>query len=289
MLGIKLRVGLLALVAMLLLGSLLAAPAFAAIPEGPYCHHRAAGGKGEGSRITEAEPEEIQGGGGAQTVTSKVLGLAITLEAIQVQIKGIIYNNPDQCQIKELIDFHLPHVTSPTDDTGCEVTINKQNSIKLFGHQALKWAGQAKELTEEHPLQHRDWIFLPVELQQGAKELPKTEVPFALITLSKKGTGECVTPIEAAPVKGSYSAEGFALGVAGEPNQALEVFATEEEITSTLNGGAVPQQIWNGKEQVGVQTGLFLSTEPAKYKGAFKVKPIGTQKHAAEEIAYFEK
>jgi hypothetical protein len=289
-LDFKLRAGLMvALGAMMLLGSLSATPAFA--EGGPFCHEREAGGKGEGKLISESSPEQIQGTGGVQKLVGKVLGLSLELESQQAQVKGIIYDNEDQCQIKVLIDYGTPKVVTPSNDAGCEVKINTQNSVKLFGHQAWKWNGEKKQLEEpvQKAIQHRDWIFLPVELQQGATGLPKTETPFATITL--KGSTECAVPGEF-PVSGSASAEGFKLTGGKEPKQELEEFGTEEEVTTSLNGGAGPQHFWNGSAFIGVQTGLFIGTtkEAAKYKGAYTIKPIGRQQGvAAQEIGYFEK
>src|ERR1700730_15936289 len=98
-LGIKLRAGLLGLLAIALLGAFSAAPAFA--EGGPWCHHREVGEKTEGTRITEAEPEEVAGhSAGEQRFKSKILGLTFTIRAQQAQVKGIIYNNEDQCQSK---------------------------------------------------------------------------------------------------------------------------------------------------------------------------------------------
>jgi hypothetical protein len=94
----KLRVGLLGLLAIVLLGAFSAAPALAV--GGPYCWHREKGEKLKGSKITEAEPEEIAGRGGAQRFEGKLGGSPITMELEQVQVKGVIYNNPDQCQAK---------------------------------------------------------------------------------------------------------------------------------------------------------------------------------------------
>jgi hypothetical protein len=289
MLGIKLRAGLLVLGAMLLLGSLSATPAFA---EGPFCWQRE-NAKSEAKKISEAEPEQFNGGGGVQRLAGKVLGIPLEIESKQAQVKGIIYNNPDQCQSKILIDYVEPKIVTPTTDAGCEVKINLQNSVKLYGHQAWKWNGEQSqlEILEQRHIQHRDWIFLPVELPQGATGLPETkEHPFATITATKPAKGEgCAIPVEQQPVLGSASAEGFHLTNGAEPKQELEEFGTEEEITTTLNGGKGPQHFWNGARFVGVQTGLIFGVEPATYKGAFKTKTIGRQQHAPQEIAYFEK
>jgi hypothetical protein len=290
-LDIKLRAGLLvALGAVMLLGSLSASSAFAV--GGPFCHERENSKSVEGKLITEAEPEAFDGGGGEQVLAGKVLGSAITIASRQAQVKGIIYNNPDQCQSKILIDYVEPKVTAPAIFTGCEVKVNTQNSVKLFGHQAWKWAGAKTELEETEPgkIQHRDWIFLPVELQQGATGLPKTTVPFAIITLSKKGIGTCeLAATTEANVTGSASEEGFKLTNGGEPKQGLGEFGTEEEISTTLNGGKGPQKFWNGSTWIGVQTGLEFAGAAATEKAAFKTKTIGRQQGAAQEIAYFEK
>jgi hypothetical protein len=277
---LKLRAGLLGLLAMLLLGAFAAAPAFA--EGGPFCHHREVGEKTEGKRITEAEPEEIAGHGGVQTLT----GLGLTIESEQAQVKGIIYNNADQCQSKVAITYSTPKIVG---NPNCEVKINSNNVVKLFGHQAWKWNGTKEQLEEKSQAkQHRDWIFLPVELQQGAKELP-TGTPFASITISSKSGVTCnpLFVMKQAKVEGSATIAGFALQ-RGKENQNLEEWDEAQELRAT--GGEGKQHFWNGSQFIGVQTGLTFGAQTSLYNGAFEINTIGKQeKTPAQEMAYFEK
>jgi hypothetical protein len=275
-LGIKMRAGLLGLVAMLMLGAFSAAPAFA--EGGPFCHHRAVGEEGNGAKITEAAPEQVLGEGLGQKLTGKVLGLATVINAVSAEVKGVLYNNPDQCQSKITITYHELSVEGMPD---CVVTVNSNNTVKLYGHQAWKWNGTKTQLEEKsQALQHRDWIFLPVELPQGATGLPTGETPYATITLTNKSEKEpcAIKGFTQEPVTGSATAE---VG-----KQALKEWSlNEEQIT---RGGAEKQHFWNGAAFIGVETGLKFAGTAAKYEGVFKVKTIGRQGGAAQEVAYFE-
>lgn len=279
---LKLRSGLLGLLAMLALGAFSAAPAFAV--GGPFCHHREVGGEDEG-KITEAHPEEVAGHGGVQRLEGTVGGMGLTIESEQAQVKGIIYNNADQCQAKVAITYSEPKIAAlPT----CEVKINSNNVVKLYGHQAWKWNGTTKQLEEKkQELQHRDWIFLPVELQQGAKELP-TGTPFATITITSKAGQKCPSTVilTQAKVNGSATVAGYALQ-RGKENQNLGEWDEAEELRST--GGEGEQHFWNGSQFIGVKTGLTFGAPAAKYIGAFEINTIGKQeKTPPQEIAYFE-
>jgi len=276
---LKLRAGLLGLLAILLLGAFSAAPAFAV--GGPFCWHREKGEKTKGARITEAEPEEIAGHGGEQ----QLAGNGLLIESKGAQVKGIIYNNPDQCQAKVSIKYQEPIVIVGAEKN-CEVKVNGNNVVKLFGHQAWKWDGTKKQLEEkEQKLQHRDWIFLPVELQQGATGLPK-EQTFASLTITKKNNETCLPAINQLPVTGSATVAGFANPQISKENQNLGEWGLVEELRST--GGEGAQHFWNGKEFIGVQTGLKFNGA-AKYRGIFEINTIGKQeKTPPQEIAYFE-
>jgi hypothetical protein len=278
----KLRVGLLGLLAVVLLGAFSAAPALA--EGGPYCWHRGIGEtESKGLKITGQEPEEIAGRGGKQRLAGP---LGIVLESEQVQVKGILYNNPDQCQAKVILTYSTPKVVG---EPNCEVKLNGNNIVKLFGHQAWKWDGTAAQLLEKpQMLQHRDWIFLPVELQQGATTLP-TGTPFTTITITSKSEKEKCNPLfllSQAKVEGSATAAGFINPQKTIEDQKIGTFGTVEEIRVT--GGEGAQHFWNGTKFIGVQTGLKF-IEPSKYTGTLEVNPIGKQgKTPPQEIAYFE-
>jgi hypothetical protein len=276
----KLRVGLLGLLAVVLLGAFSAAPALA--EGGPYCWHRENSKEPKGSKIAEAAPEEIAGRGGVQRFEF----FGITYESERVQVKGIIYNNPDQCQAKISLTYsELKLVGNPN----CEVKINGNNVVKLYGHQAWKWNGTKTQLEEKsQALQHRDWIFLPVELQQGATGLP-TGTPLETLTVTSKPGVTCspLLVMKQTKLEGSATIEGFINPQKIKEDQKLGTFGTVEELLTT--GGEGAQHFWNGSKFIGVQTGLSFGGQAAKHIGRFEVNPIGRQgKTPPQEIAYFE-
>jgi hypothetical protein len=279
----KLRVGLLGLLAVVLLGAFSAAPALA--EGGPYCWHRENSKEPKGSKITEAEPEEIAGRGGVQRFDIRIGGTPITLESEQAQIKGIMYNNPDQCQTKVSVTYKELKLVGL--EKTCEIKVNKNNVLKLFGHQAWKWNGTKTQLEEKkQELQHRDWMFLPVELQQGATALP-SGTPYEAVTITSRPGFTCPITIAQTPVEGSSTVAGFANPQKSKENQNLGEWETVEELRDT--GGEGAQHFWNGSKFIGVQTGLRFGGEPAKYVSTFEVNPIGKQgKTPPQEIAYFE-
>ena len=278
---IKIRAGLLGLLALLALSAFSAAPAFA--EGGPFCHHRNNSKEGEGARITEAEPEEIAGHGGEQVLTGKAVLMTLNVVAKQAQIKGILYNNADQCQAKVSITYEGLSVLG--QETKCNVQVNSNNVVKLYGHQAWKWNGEKKQLEEKsQALQHRDWIFTPVELQQGATGLPTGT--FAALTFTNKTGQTCpFNGVTQLVVEGSATVYGYA-AQRGVENQNLGEWDEAEELVST--GGEGSQHFWNGTQFIGVQTGLKFG-EAAKYKGKLEVNTIGKQgKTPPQEVAYFE-
>jgi hypothetical protein len=267
----KLRAVVLGLLAMALLGSYAATPAFA--EGGPYCHHRELGGKGEGEKITESSPEQFLTKGGVQTFDGIVAGAKIEIQSKAAQIKGIVYNNAQQCQAKAELAFQPPIVTGFPK---CGVTINSNNMIKLFGHRAWKYNGETKELTEPpEASQKLVWIFGPTELQAKAKGLQSK----ALFSTIKFTGAECIFNGTKVEVNGTVGAESA-------PSNAGEWGTVEEQI---YNGGEVWLHFWNGEEFVPAKTALTLSGNPATYKGLLHLETIGHQGHPAQEIGYFEK
>jgi hypothetical protein len=275
--GIKFRAGLLGVCALLLLGAYSAAPAFAV--GGPFCHERKAGEteNEEGKLIPASAPEQVAGEGGEQKLAGKIGGAEVVLTSPSTQVKGIIYNNADQCQVKILIDYGTVSVVGAPN---CNVTVNSNNSIKIYGHQVWKWNGTKEQLEEKSPLaQVRDWLFLPFELPEGATELPKSTIPYATITLTSNKNGTCLLASKQLPVEGSTT-------VLAAPYTLGKWAATEEQIAT---GGEGKQQFWNGKALIGFETGLKFNSAASKYEGITKVKTTGRQQEAPQEIAYFEK
>jgi hypothetical protein len=272
-LGIKLRAGLLGVLAMLALGAFSATPAFA--EGGPFCHHSKDGITDDGLIKAQA-PEQIEGPGGVQRFEGKINGSEfIKLGAPGVQVKGIIYNNKDQCQAKLEIQYQ-PIKVEP-EGAHCKASLPNNNVVKLYAHAAWKWRGSESEQVEKPIRQGRDWIFTPNELQQNAKELPKNEV-ITVMNLENNG-GTCLLASKQNKVTGTVFAEAKPAGL-GE-------FRKEEELTVLPNGTL--QQFWNGTYPlIGAESGLKFTTEPEAYSGSFKVKPIGRQQQEPQFIGFFE-
>jgi hypothetical protein len=272
--AIKLRVGLLGLLAMLLVGSL--APAAALAEGGPFCHH-SQNGVTDNGQIKARMPEQIAGSGGEQRFEAKLGGTAFTFVASGVQIKGIIYNNEDQCQAK--LEVQYQPIKFEPEIAHCKLSFPHNNVVKIFAHAAWKWLGTEAEQKENPIRQGRGWMMLPAELQQKAKELPKAET-FTVINIEKDGTGECLLASKQNRVAGSIFAE--------TAPASLGEFREEERLTLLSNGTL--QQFWNGQYPlVGAESGLTIAGAAAKFTGSFTIKPIGRQRQPPQFIGYFEK
>ena len=178
----KARALLLSLVGLLLLGSVVAGAAHA--EAGPFLGDRVIGEK---AKEVSDLPEEIQGEGGEQILTSTVAGEKLAVSFKGVQVKGVVYNNSLSGQAELELKFSEPKLQKP-EIKGCEVKIGENNNtVKILGHMAWKWNGEKAQLQEkgQRPKQKADWIFLPTELEEEAKELPKGVV--AAIKFSKCG------------------------------------------------------------------------------------------------------
>jgi hypothetical protein len=270
----KIRAGLLGLFVLLLVSSVSSVSASA--EPGPYCYHREIGGQGKGTKISAQTPEPFAGGGPIQSLRGKIAGTEVEISAEQAQVKGIIYNNPAQCQSKIKITYINPKLSKP-EVKGCVVKVGKENTFELKGHEAYKWDETKKQL-EEQPQQNQkiDWIFLPGELKETAKELPKET--FVEITFST-----CGVFIGTFKVSGSAAAERTPEGK----------FSTKE--TQKFTKGEAAQHWWRyliegGKagEFVGQKTGLTFGTEPASYEGTFNIESAARQQNPRQEIAQWE-
>jgi hypothetical protein len=261
----RVRAALLCSLTSLLASVVLAAPALAAA--GPFAYHRAIGEKGNGVKIPEKSPEPFQGEGGQQKAASKVGGIEVEGVAKSVQLKGIIYNNSLQGQLKMELKFHEVSLTKP-NLPGCEVKFGKNNTSSVVGHLAWKWDGTKKQLEESAPLhQGPTGVGLGSELSEGATELPSTE--FTTITFSGAACGVLL---------GKYAAKGSE-SIKTSPSNLGE---WSKSLSITLSEGKDAIHFWNGKSFIGANTSLLLGGEPAKVGGESKAEV------SAQEIAVFE-
>jgi hypothetical protein len=186
----------LGLLAVMLVGSVTAGAA-SAFP-GPFWHHRAVGGKGEGEKIEPTAPENFSGKGGVQTLTGKIGSVPIVLTSAATQVKGAIFNTEHQGQIKLVIFYQPPEVKiNGESKPECIASVGQQgqfsNIVQLKGHLAWKWNGTLAQL-EEQPQREQNWdiVFTQTEPQrQSTTEFPlldlrKAAGVFAEINL--KGT-----------------------------------------------------------------------------------------------------
>lgn len=251
---------------LLLIGAVMPAGALAAAA-GPFAYHRAIGEKSNGVKISEKSPEQFQGEGGEQKAASKISGTEVEGVAKSVQIKGIIYNNSLQGQLKMDLKFHEVELTKPKLP-GCIVKFGKNNETSVVGHLAWKWDGTAKQLEEPtQTSQGPTGVGVGSELTQGATELPKTE--FTTIAFSGAACGVLI---------GKYIAKGSET-IKTKPSMLGE---WGKSIAITLDENKEKIHFWNGKTFIGAETALLLGAEPAKVSGESKASV------AAQEIAVFE-
>jgi hypothetical protein len=267
-LGIKMRAGVLGLLAMLLVGMFAAVVAEA--NQGPFIYRRAIGGQGKGVKLSGQQGglpfEEVRGGGPEVKFSAKAGGVEIELTAEQVQIKGIVYNNAIQGQAKLAFAYFNIKVLKPGG--GCIGKIGNNNVVKIFGHQVWTYSGNASELKEQ-PVQNQKplWLFTGQELQQGATALP-IEVPLTTITFS--GCASALT----ATLKGTF--------VASTKPEQLGAFSTTQTSESLVDGTRL--HFWNGSSNNEGKSALVLGTEPFLMKESETISAFGVQGGAAQEL-----
>jgi hypothetical protein len=187
-LGSKIRVGLLGLMALLLVGSFAATAAYA--EGGPWWHHRNNSEEAQ-KKLAEGATENIQGKGGKQVLTGNLGKEKLTpveIVAESVQISGILYNAGNQGQGK----INLTYVGLKTPATGCtKVEVGgPTNTVHVEAWMAWKWDGTTKQLEEkpQKKVQGRDEVFFPVEPTNAELETGLAEHEFTTVTLGPAGT-----------------------------------------------------------------------------------------------------
>ena len=164
--------------------------------------------------------------------------------------------------------FKEPRLAKPTV-SGCEVKIGENNTVKFRVYLTWKWNGTAEQLTANpaRKVQGFDGIVIDKEISAGAKELPKGQ--FTTVTLSKCGV-----------LNGTFAVTGSATAPKLVP-ATLEEW--KKELKLAYAEGRLKQHLWNGKEFIGVETGLLFAGNEADLSGE------GTLHAEKQEIAVFEK
>jgi hypothetical protein len=144
--------------------------------------------------------------------------------------------------------------------------------LYLDGHLAWKWNGSPGQLTEQPQLNQKpDIIFVPpgTQIQQETKELPKGTLAEAKLVGAACGV-----------LAGAFPLQGALTGHLLQPENVNEWGNAFRFVTPE---GPQLQHIWNGKEFVGVEVGLFLAGNPASLIGEYIIETI------RQEISISEK
>ncbi len=253
--------------AVMLAGSAMAATASA--EAGPFWHHRAIGGEGEGAKVEPKAPENFKGEGGVQTFKGKIGTTEFEIAAKSEQVKGAIFNNALQGQIKLELIYNQPELIKPTI-AGCVVTVGQKNIVQAKGHLMWKWNGTETQLNEvKQEAQVPDLVFTPTEVVSGATELPKAGA-FTTIGFNSK-CGALV---------GTFNVGGTEVGL---PSPSHVAEWSRKLSVRTLEGKELLQHFWNGAKFVGAKVGLELGGNPASLIGQTQTES------EQQEIAIFEK
>jgi hypothetical protein len=234
---------------------------------GPFWHHREVGAKGEGSKIEAKAPEGFLGTGEEQRLRATISKEPIEIAIKSVQIKGAIYNNALQGQVKVELIYAQPMLIKPALKE-CTVTVGESNIVRLKGHLMWKWNGTQKQLEEGAPTaQNPDMVLSATEIESGAKEIPKGEITKVVL----KGSGCAI-------LAGSYKVEGSQTGLLSP--SSTEVWSSTLSVR-TLESSEFLQHFWNGNAFAGVKTGMLFAGNAASLIGQMTMK-------ASQEVAIFE-
>ncbi len=255
----RVKLLLMGLIAVMAVGSV--ASATASAEAGPFWHHRFSVSEEEGKKFNQSEQEKYYGQG--KTILSTIiLGTPVTL-AGELQIKGTLWNEANQGQLKMQAEFHnviwVGH---------CQVKVVVPEDYQ--GHLMWKWNGEAKQLENTKAAQeeqHWDGIILPAKTTLTGTGLSGKN-SFATITFG---------PL----CKGLENIHGEATGAAAftaetKPGEFKKAF------TFISPGVPVVQHFWNGSAFTGLKENLLFGTNEAKF-----LAYIPTE--ASQEVAVFEK
>jgi hypothetical protein len=233
---------------------------------GPYWHHRAEGGKGEGEKIEQKEPESYSGSVTQSEFIGKIGGNELKLKG-EAQVSGGVWNAPDQGQAKIQVKF-FNVVANGIAGCTAEVKVPQDYNVHLM----WKYRGNAKELENKPQVeQGQEWdgLVLPQQSKLSPKG-PEGKNIFAIIKMGSKcgvlsGLGGNV--------------EGFT----GFSAPQLPVGSFSKAPILVFPGGILEQHFWNGQRFEPIIAELTFNNELAKF---FSQGPVKFQK---QEVGVFEK
>lgn len=243
--------------AVMLAGAIMGTVASAA--PGPFWYHRPVGEVlGNGLKVTSQAPENFSGTGGVQTLRGTIAETPVEIVAKSVQVKGAIFNNAFQGQVKLELIYNQPELIKPVL-AGCTVTAGVKNIVQAKGHLMWKWDGTETQLNEQsQAAQKPDLVFTPKDIQQGGG-LPTGA--FTSVTFSPLAACKTLT--------GTFNVGGSEVGLPS-PSQVGE-WSTILSVR-TLEGKELLQHFWNGVKNVGAKVGLEFGGNPASLVGQTETK-----------------
>jgi hypothetical protein len=258
--------------ALLVLGMVLSATAWAAAPENPmpFWHHRASAAEGEGKPIAENEPENLKASAKEAKLKGKVLGIGVTVQC-ELEFKAEIYNIKRQGQGKSQATFGncFEGKKSPEE---CKVKVEQ---VRTSFHLLWKWNGTKAQLVGQGRQrkygQRIDGFVIVHELE----EVPQTKGAFTTLTF-ENGTGTCLAPGKF-EVQGDTSFDFITPGEMEEWSKAFTIaFAPPGPLRQHFQ-----YRLPNGTIiHVGIQVGLIFANEPAVFtaepKGEFEKQEVST-------------
>jgi hypothetical protein len=255
----RVKLLLMGLFAVLAVGSV--ASATASAEAGPFWLHRFSAEEA-GKKFSQSEQEKYYGQGKTLLIGT-VSGRQVIL-AGELQIKGTLWNEANQGQLKLQAEFH--HVIW-LGHSGCTVTVTVPEDYQ--GHLMWKWNGEKKQLEEaKQEKQHWDGIIVPGKTTLGATGLSGKNV-FAKVLFTGAGC-EILNGIAAS----ASGAAGFTAEI------GLGVF--RKTFTFISPGVPLVQHFWNGSSFVGLKENLIFGENEASFIAYIPVE-------ASQEVAVTEK
>lgn len=264
----RIRAALLGLLAMMLVGSVVVATASA--EPGPFWNHRPIGGEGEGSKIEPKAPENVKGTGGVQKLKAKIGTTPILITSSGVQVKGAIFNGPDEGQFKlEIVEIQ-PELEEP-ELKGCTVVVGDDDIIELKAHLMWKWDGTEEQLEEpSQEEQTPDLVVSDVEPTQQSEDLDQG----TLVSVTLSGTGCGI-------LTGKFGVVGSDVAI---PNRKLNEWSRSLSLrTLEPQEDEFLQHFWDGEAFKGIEIEPLFANNPAGIVGQTMVESV------QQEIAIFEK